>query len=246
MLHHLSLSRLFGSESVDEAIKPSPKRVEKTDHRTPGALGIMVQSITPNLAVALGLKSTGGVLITSVAPEGPAATSGLSTGDIIAAYAGQKITDARSIVRAVAESDPGRRVTLDIVRNGKAESVSATIEASKDDTGGAYVAGDSRDYGVYECRPLGLSLGSLPETLRRQHGLPHEVTGALVVEVQPECQADDPGIQAGDILMRIDNTDVRDPADAGMQAEQRHKGAVAVLIERAGKNRFVGVALGEL
>jgi serine protease Do len=96
--------------------------------------------------------------------------------------------------------------------------------------------------------PLGLSLGWLPERLRRRAGLPAGGMGALVVDVLPESGAADHGIQVGDIVMRVDDVEVHDPIDASnavKSAELGHKMAVAVLINRAGTNRFVGVPLGD-
>jgi membrane-associated protease RseP (regulator of RpoE activity) len=243
MLSNLSLSRLFGSAGAHDDRAPSQKDADVIRSHSPGCLGIMMQAMTPHIAAALGLESTDGVLITNVVPDGPAAKVGLAIGHVITAYANRKVTSVRDFARAVTDTPAGARVDLNVICNGKPKTISVSIGSSTDDPGGTPTGSNAYEHG-----PLGLSLGALPDTLRRQLGVPQGIVGALVVDVQPECHADDPGIQVGDIVMRIDNTEVHDPADASTaakEAELEHKSAVAVLINRAGKNRFIGVPLGE-
>lgn len=239
----LSLSRLFGPEAVRQDNTPRSTKIEESRHGAPGWLGIMMQSITPHIASARGLESTNGVLIANVVSEGPAAKAGLGIGHVITGYANRKIATVRDLARAVAETPAGTRVDLDVVRDGEPGMISITLEPVRNDPGNPTVAANSIEHGA-----LGLSLGRFPEALRRQLGIAPDVAGALVVDVKPESCAGHHGIQVGDVVMRIDNTEVHDPIDASnavKRAEQGQKKAVALLINRAGMNRFVGVPLAE-
>lgn len=84
-----------------------------------GRVGVGLQELSPSIAEALGLDSADGALITQVEPGGPAAASGLSSGDVVRSFAGKPVADSRDFARFVAESRAGSTVPVTVVRNGR-------------------------------------------------------------------------------------------------------------------------------
>jgi serine protease Do len=83
-----------------------------------GWIGISIQQITPEVAEALGLPRSDGVLVASVNQAGPAQLAGIKTGDIILDFGGTRIETMRDLTRAVAETPPGRHSTIRVLRDG--------------------------------------------------------------------------------------------------------------------------------
>ena len=234
MLNRLRIDRLFGSEAAPQNDNHADERLGEAPAATDGWLGITMQRITPTIAAALGLDGTEGVLIADVTAGGPAAGAGLAIGDVITSFAGRKVAAMRDLATALVGLPIGRSVEIGLVRDGKADSALVTIGSVR--RGESVVAQDSA---VCENRKLGLILGSPPDASG----------GAQVVELTPEGAANGNGVRVGDVVMRIDDAPVQDPIDAlnaVKRAEISGKKAVALLINRAGANRFIGVPLGAL
>jgi len=89
-------------------------------------IGIGTQSLTKQLADYFGVKD-GGVLITSVSENSPAAKAGLKAGDVITAIDGEKVTSPGDITRALNKKDAGD-VSLTVVRDRNMRTVTLTPE----------------------------------------------------------------------------------------------------------------------
>lgn len=75
-----------------------------------------------------GETATGrGVEVVEVVAGGPAARAGLAPGDRVLALEGTPIGSARELVRSVAGKPPGERVTLEVLRRGRAEAVEVRL-----------------------------------------------------------------------------------------------------------------------
>lgn len=93
-----------------------------------GRLGVTVQQVTSDVARGLDLKEIGGALINSVEPDGPADRAGIKAGDVITALNGQTIADSNELRNKIAQLGPHARVALTLVRDGRTQQASATLE----------------------------------------------------------------------------------------------------------------------
>jgi len=91
-----------------------------------GWLGISAQAVTPEIADALDLPKTMGVVVVGVLRDGPADRAGLKPGDVILAIDGQRITEPRDALMSIASRRPGAKIQMMVLREGKEHSLDLT------------------------------------------------------------------------------------------------------------------------
>ncbi len=124
-------SRSGGYQGIGFAIPVSMAQAVLEDilkHGRPlrGWLGIEAHEINPDIARALGLKSTDGVVITGIARNSPAHRAGLQPGDVIRAIDGKKIATGSDALVVISSRRPGSKLNLSVVRDGKETTVEVT------------------------------------------------------------------------------------------------------------------------
>lgn len=80
-------------------------------------LGVRTQELSEQLAEHFGTKD--GVLVSEVMEEGPAAKAGLVAGDVIVTVGKEKVESPFALVRALDDLEPGDKVNVVFIRNGK-------------------------------------------------------------------------------------------------------------------------------
>ena len=91
----------------------------KTGKVSRGFIGVTSQNITPQMAKAFNLVSADGVIVASVASNGPAAQAGVQVGDILTMINDIRIKDVTSMVNEVAKLKPGSSAKISLQRNGQ-------------------------------------------------------------------------------------------------------------------------------
>ncbi|MBS0433081.1 MAG: PDZ domain-containing protein, partial [Proteobacteria bacterium] len=89
------------------------------------ALGLAVQTITPAMRQQLGLKDSGGVVVTGV--RGAAVQAGLQQGDVILRIGNQPVDSAAAFKAATSSVQPGSTVLLLVSRGGNSRFVAVTV-----------------------------------------------------------------------------------------------------------------------
>lgn len=92
-----------------------------------GWLGLEPQPLTPQLAQALGIPATRGVVVSGLLRNGPAHRAGVLPGDVITRLGNREIGLPQELIEQVAALKPGTSVALTIARKGKTISVDATV-----------------------------------------------------------------------------------------------------------------------
>ncbi|WP_068877631.1 MULTISPECIES: S1C family serine protease [unclassified Phenylobacterium] len=98
---------------------------------TRGYLGVGVQDLTPALATRLDARGRRGAVIVGVASGGPA-SGRLRPGDVVVAVGGTAIASAGGLLRAIADAPPGAQLTLQVLRAGRAETVTVRTARRSD------------------------------------------------------------------------------------------------------------------
>jgi serine protease Do len=112
--------------SMVKEVLPSIKEKGRPDT---GWLGVTTQSLTRDLAAAVGLSEPIGALVTSVLKGGPSDKANLKRGDVIVEIDGKKVIDPSELPRMVAFGHIGKTVVLKVFRQGKPLEIRAVIEA---------------------------------------------------------------------------------------------------------------------
>jgi serine protease Do len=191
----------------------------------PGSyLGVACQDVSAERAKALKLPEEGGVEVTLLDPNSPAAAAGIKVGDVVIQYNGQRVEGWEQFARLVRETPPGREVKLQIYRGGSPQIIVAKLATRPPLTmQGSLVpsAVHSQPFqGVLPDVPLnrmswgsgilGAELESLEGQLAEYFGVKD---GVLVRSVMHGSAAERAGLKAGDVITRVGDAKVTTPAD---------------------------------
>jgi serine protease Do len=199
---------------------------------TRGRLGVSIQEVTSALAESFGLKGPQGALVSSVEKGSPAERAGLEPGDVIVRFNGREVTRSADLPLLVADSHPGARTEIEVIRKGAPKSLPVTIGEMKDTTV-AQRADKQQEQGR-----LGLAVRPLERDEKRQAG----ISAGLVVE-DVSGPAARSGIEPGDIILSLNGTPVTTVEQLRSVASKAGK-HVAVLVQRDSAKIFVPIELG--
>jgi serine protease Do len=207
-----------------------------------GWLGVGIQEMDEDLARGLGLDEPRGALVTQIEPDSPAAGTELEPGDVIVGFAGQPIERVRELTRAVADMDPGSEAEMVVWSDGKERQL--TVELGQMPTEEVEVA-EATEESPNQPK-LGLALANLTPQVKSQLGLPAETEGVLVQDVEPGGPADEKGLRAGDIILRVGEEEVSSAdqvVEAVSEAHDAGKDSVVILYQRQDQQLFTAVPL---
>ncbi len=213
-----------------------------------GWLGVQIQQMTPEIASSFGLPSDRGALVADVTPNSPAARAGVKQGDVIVKFNGHDIDKLHDLPRLVADTAINSTVDVTVWRNGKNEELQTNVGQMPNDK--PQVASEDQDQqpaAPEKSSALGLQLGQLDASTRKQLGLKGETKGVVVTQVAPESPAAELGVQPGDVIVAINQQAVTSPRDAAQrlkQSQQKGDKHLLLLLNRHGVNQYIGLSVG--
>jgi serine protease Do len=193
---------------------------------TRGWLGVAVQEVTPDLAKSFGLPSAKGALVADVTPGGPSEKAGIKSGDVIVEFDGKKIDEMSELPRIVAATPVGKQVKVKVVRNGKEQTVNATVGELKEKTAPVGEPETSGD--------LGMKVRALTPDLARRLDMPPDETGLVATDVDSGGLAAEAGMQPGDIIKQINRKPVASVADYQKVISKAKPGETILFLVRRG------------
>ena len=170
---------------------------------TRGSIGITFQGAESSAVGRVYGFATGGVLVNTVTPNGPAAKAGMQPGDVILSVDGQNIKNGDELVAIVSSKRPGSTVRLGYLRNGKKDTTTITIAdraklyagmtsgTPDDNTPEGSDAGQSK---------LGIRVQDAPSQLTSKMNISG---GVIVSDVRPGSFADEVGLTKGTVITEI-------------------------------------------
>jgi serine protease Do len=236
-----------------EAAKPVIDSLRRGQQPSRGYLGVGLQPLDESIAASLGVPKERGELVRSVVPGQAAAKAGLQQGDVIVRVNGREVTPDETVSYLVANTSVGSRVPLEIIRDGRRQTVQVQVgqrpteeELAKQAGGGVeqnQALGDETP--VVPGSALGLSLQPLNPQIIRALNLPENTKGVVVTSVDPNSDASEKGIRRGYVIVSVNRQPVTTPAQvlAAVDAARKAGRTSVLLLIKAGQapEGFIGV-----
>ncbi len=200
---------------------------------TRGRIGVQITQVSDDVAKALGLSDNKGALVSNVEAEGPAAKSGIRSGDVILSFGDKKIEQMSDLPRIVGASQPGDKVAVSIWRKGK----TVTVQTIVDEMPGATTA--SAAPSPQEAAPatdrMGLRVGVVSDAERAALGIEGGVSVVEATGVAAEA-----GLAPDDLIVRVNDQDITSPDQYKKVIDALDKSkAAALLVVRGGNSQWV-------
>ena len=211
-----------------------------------GWLGVQIQEVTPDLAEALGMPKTAGVLVADMTEGSPAAKAGFRQGDIILTFNGGTLTRLRDLSLLVAKAPLGQKATVLVWRGGREVTLAPVIEEMPETLP---VVGKNQGRAPPAeqiVSIMGLTLAPLTAERRLLYEVPREIKGVVVLAVADNSPFADLDIERGDVIATIDQQPVATPQEAAAKlraAAAQRDGTVLLLINRHGASRFAALPI---
>lgn len=213
-----------------------------------GYLGVRIQPMNDDLADALGVASNRGEFIQSVQPGEPADTAGLQAGDVVLKVDGKDVTPDQTLSFIVANIEPGKRIQLEIIRDGAHRMMPVTVgrRPSEDELAAQLVDPQS---GVPTQRPgqgakastlpqsLGVQVVPLTPQISAQLGVTAGTQGLVVTDIDPNSDAGQKGLTPGTMILSANGRNVAKVEDLeAIVQTAKDAGREAVLLQVRPRN----------
>ncbi len=208
---------------------------------TRGRIGVMIQELTKELAESFGLSDSNGALVVSIQKDSPAEKAGIEVSDVILQFDGKDVDSSADLPRIVGNTKPESKVSMQVWRDGKIKKISITVGEIPSEE----IVADSEeksDKSTKHINRLGLALSELTNEQKKQL----DVSGGLLVEdVQPGI-ANRAGIHLGDVILGLNNKDIKSIKHFNKLLENIETGRnLALLIRRGEMTTFVTMRLND-
>jgi serine protease Do len=219
---------------IAEAIRVS-EQLKTIGRVVRGRIGVQIGEVTKEVAESLGLPRAQGALVARVEPGSPAEKAGVEAGDIITHFNGTTIEKSGDLPRLVGNTKPGSKSTLTILRKGAKRDLQVTVaEMEAEQTA---KKDEKKPKQEQTLNALGLAVSDLSDAQKRELKL----EGGAMVELA-DGPAGRAGLQQGDVIVRLNNTDIKDAKQFNaLVAKLDPKKNALLLVRRGESSQFVPV-----
>ncbi len=200
-----------------------------------GRLDITVQQMTTELAEALSINKSVGVLVVNTRAGGVGDKAGLKRGDLITEFNRNIILNSRKLQLFVADCHIGDEVTLTVIRDNNSISVKAKIEEL-----------EMQDEEVNDqpaevfIQKSGITFSNILPSIAYKFGINNNMQGIVVTDIQ--AQDSNLDLQIGDVVVSINKQSITDIDQFGKIYEEmlvNKKKNVVLLVKRQNLTVFV-------
>lgn len=196
---------------------------------TRGRIGVVIQSVTQDLAESFGMKAPKGAIVSQVEKDGPAAKAGLQEGDIITAVNGKAIDDSVDMPVIIGSMAPGSIAKLSIIRNNKDMTLDVKVEEAPNESASSNASKTTA------ANKLGVTVRPLNDEEKAKA----ETEGLLVTESTGAARK--AGIREGDIIVNVNGVKIKKTDDLARVLEKNKN--LRVLVQRRDGRIFIPVRL---
>ena len=219
------------------------QQLKATGKVTRGQLGVVIQPMGRDAAKALGIADGNGALVAEVQPDSPAARAGILRQDVIRSINGQTIHESSDLPPIVGAMAPGAKVVVELIRDGKPRTVTATLNALDERVANAGDGDDDaspRPAAAAQANPLGIVGEDMDAQQRSRLGL-QAGEGVLVARVEG-IAAREAGLRPGDVVLAVGRNTVASAGALNAQLRGLKPGqAVMLLVRRGGGTQYITV-----
>jgi serine protease Do len=202
-----------------------------------GWLGVSIQDLTDDLSKSLDVPPKSGVLVSDVAPEGPAAKAGLRRGDLISAIDGVRTVDSAHLRNTVALAGKGKTVRIEFLRERTSKSIEVTLGEPPGDGRAAPSVDSSANEGLF----AGVSVQALDQSARAQLRIPPNIDGVLITNVRADSPAAAVGLHRGDVIVEVNRVGTP-TVEAFTKAAKASERRALLLVYRNGVTIFMSLS----
>jgi Do/DeqQ family serine protease len=206
-----------------------------------GHLGIVVQPVTEDIAVNLGLSSARGVIVSQVQNGSAAERAGMQRGDVILALNGNAVSEPNIFRNDIAGTPPGRTVTLRIWRGGNEQELRATLREFVPQERPVQTDQEDSSESKSNTGSLGLAVQPLTPALAQELRLDMRTQGLVVTEIDPSGPAADAGIQPGDVIEQVNQQPVRTVTELRDAVQRSGRAPMLLLVNHRGTTIFLTI-----
>jgi serine protease Do len=172
--------------------------------------------------------------VSSIEPGSAADKAGLEQGDIIVGVNGEKILDNNALRNRIASTRPGSSISLDILRDGKPQTVKATVDQLE----GTPAKRASRATGS-EGSGYGMTVEPLTPQIARDLELTRRTQGVVITDVAPDGVAAAAGLQEDDVIVQVNGRAVKTPEELKSALDSTTGRPALLLVARKNTEVFV-------
>ena len=191
-----------------------------------------MQDLTPELAENYGLEDTGGIIITEVVEDSPAAKAGLEFEDIIVEFEGVKVNNRRDLMNRVAQLPPDTKVEMVVIRDGKRKEINAALGERPSE-----IAAKQQDEVPANVSDLGLEVQNLTEEMADKLGY-SGTKGVVVTNVDRGSEASRQGIEPGMMILQVNRGKIENTDDFYREIGKVQKGQSVIFLVSNGRNKM--------
>ncbi|MFG0411689.1 DegQ family serine endoprotease [Pseudomonas sp. NY5710] len=224
---------------IDVALDVS-NQLKKDGKVSRGWLGVVIQEVNKDLAESFGLDKPAGALVAQVLENGPAAKGGLQVGDVILSMNGQPIVMSADLPHLVGSLKDGEKAKLEIIRNGKRQTLDVAVGAMPDDD--ADITAGAEGSAERSSNRLGVAVADL--TAEQKKSL--ELKGGVVIKEVQDGPAALIGLRPGDVISHLNNQAIGSAKEFTEIAKELPKNrSVSMRVLRQGRASFITFKLAE-
>ena len=188
---------------IDEATRVSDQ-LRASGKVTRGRIGVQIDSVSKEVAEAIGLGKPQGALVRGVEAGAPAEKAGVEPGDIITKFDGKTIEKSSDLPRLVGNIKPGTRSVVTVFRRGSSKELSVLVaEVEPEKPVRKVSAAEAKPPIAGPAQSMGLMVSELPEPQKKELKL----KGGVKVDAV-EGTAARAGLREGDVIVAIGNVEI--------------------------------------
>ncbi len=229
------ISKSGGNNGIGFAIpvsmvKDVVKKLIADGKVTRGYLGVVIDDLKPNISKLY--THNQGALILDVAQDTPAQKAGLKRGDLIYSINNIPIKNRKDLQNVIASFKPNQTIAVKLERDKKEVLLKITLGnraglVTSEANNGNFLGG--------------LLLSEIDAKMIQRFRLNSNVSGVLITGVEPNSEAEKVGFQAGDVIIQIEDIEIKSFADMQQAIRKYNNKNKRVYVNRYGQTILLAI-----